>query len=865
MQGFRILFRALVSGPARRRPQRAVLPVIGVAVGVAAAAAILHANGSVTESFREAAASLSGRSDFVVTGVAGIPLSVLERLSFLWGHGSFAPAVIGTALVDDGSGEIAQVLGVDPGGDGAVRDLKLIGGARRVQGLSVCGGPCGPPSPLAPDSVFVPESFARRHKLAAGKALRVVAGGVRRVVTVAALLELTGVARAAGGDLLVTDVLTAQRLLGKAGSIDRVDIVLDAGEPREAIAARIRAALPPGVSLQLPGRSAATADRMVRAFRFNLNALASLTLLVSAFLIANAISISVLRRRPEIATLRALGASRRSIFGVFVAEGLGIGLLGTLLGELGGVFLARAALRAVAGTVSNVYLPTAKIAAAGYLPAAGLAAAVGMAASLLATLLPAAEATRVEPSPAMRPGSIETVRRGRLSTRAVAAGVLLLLAAASSRAGAVDGFPLFGFTAVALVVAALAVAAPLLVRGASDAAALPLARFFGAPGRLAAGFFGGSLARNATAVAALAMALGMTLAMIVMVSSIRETVRVWVGATLRSDLWVKAEAGGRRGLVGDLPPEIVDFLRAIPGVAAVDPFRARDAADAKGRPFTLASGDLRVVARIGGLPLLDGRDVSDVALETRERREVLISEPFARRYGLAAGGRVTLSTPRGPWSSRVAGVYRDYSNDRGTVLLDRGLFLSLFGDPRVTSVAVQAAPGVDAAALRRRVLAAAEGRYALSISTNGELRREVLKVFDQTFAVTRALEAIAVAVSILGIANALAASAVERRRSFGLLRAVGAQKRQIRRTVLLEAGLTGMTGTAASLAAAAAFAYLLLGVINPQSFGWTVSIDVPVGRLAAAALLVLAASLAAGVFPGRLAAAVDPAAALAEE
>ena len=266
-----------------------------------------------------------------------------------------------------------------------------------------------------------------------------------------------------------------------------------------------------------------------------------------------------------------------------------------------------------------------------------------------------------------------------------------------------------------------------------------------------------------------------------------------------------------------------------------------------------------------GPPLLDGRDVKDVALEAREKGEVLVSEPFARRNGVGVGDQITLATPLGPRKPRVAGVYRDYSNDRGTVLLDRESFLFLYGDSRVTSVAVAAEPGVDAEALRRRVLAAAQGRFALSISTNRELRREVLRIFDQTFAVTRALEAIAVAVSILGIANALAASAVERRRSFGLLRAIGAGKRQVRRAILIEAGLTGATGTAASLAAAAAFAYLLLAVINPQSFGWTVAISVPSGRLAATALLVLAASVLAGIYPGRLAASVDPAAALAEE
>ena len=183
----------------------------------------------------------------------------------------------------------------------------------------------------------------------------------------------------------------------------------------------------------------------------------------------------------------------------------------------------------------------------------------------------------------------------------------------------------------------------------------------------------------------------------------------------------------------------------------------------------------------------------------------------------------------------------------------------------MTSVAAVAAPGFDPLELRRRVLQAAGGRYALSISTNRELRREVLRIFDRTFAVTRGLEAIAVAVAILGIANALLASAVERRRAFGLLRAIGGSREQIRRTVLIEALLTGAVATAAAVGAGAAFAWLLLAVINPQSFGWTVSLAIPVSTLAGAAALVLLASILAGVFPGRLAAAVDPAAALAEE
>ncbi|HEY6931604.1 MAG TPA: ABC transporter permease, partial [Thermoanaerobaculia bacterium] len=449
--------------------------------------------------------------------------------------------------------------------------------------------------------------------------------------------------------------------------------------------------------------------------------------------------------------------------------------------------------------------------------------------------------------------------------RLAAAAALLAVAAFASRLGPIEGFPAFGFAAVAAVVGALALAAPFAVRLFARGGAGPLRRVFGAAGQLAAGFFGGSLARNGIAVSALAMALGMTLAMIVTVSSIRETVRVWVESTLRSDLWVKAAAGQSRGLVGDLPEEVVSFLRAMPGVAAVDPLRTRDVTDEQGRPFTLASGDFRIVARMGGPPLLDGRDAARTALEARPRGEVFLSEPYARRFGIGVGGMVSVPTPRGIRSFRVAGIYRDYSNDRGTVLLDRDLYLSLLGDHRVTSVAVVAARGVDPADLRRRILAEARDRYALSVSTNRELRRGALAIFDQTFAVTRALEAIAVAVAILGIANALIASTVERRRGWGLLRAIGASKKQIRLSLLLEAGLSGVTATGASIAAGAAFAYLLLAVINPQSFGWTVVAEIPIGKLALTVGVVGAASVAAGLFPGRLAAAVDPAAALAEE
>jgi putative ABC transport system permease protein len=465
----------------------------------------------------------------------------------------------------------------------------------------------------------------------------------------------------------------------------------------------------------------------------------------------------------------------------------------------------------------------------------------------------------------MRPGSGEQgERRRRRGPRVLAAALALVLAAALARARPIAGFPWLGFAAVALVVAALALVSPILVRAAASATRRGLARAFGAAGRLASGFFGGSVARNSIAVTALAMALGMTLAMILTVASMRETVRTWVESSLRADLWVRS-ASGAGAAVGDLPPEVVPALAAVPGVAAVDPVRVREGSDPRGRTFNVGAGDFRVLARAGGAPLLDGRDSRRVAADARTRGEVLVSEPYSRRFEAARGDPVSLRTARGVRTFRIAGVYRDFSNDRGTVLLDRTLYLELFDDPRVTSAGVLARPGVSPDDLRRRIRTDLSGRFAIDVTTNRALRRQVLEIFDRTFTVTHALEGIAIAVAILGIANALVASAVERRRSFALLRALGASRRQITASVLLEASLAGGVAVAAAVLAGAAFAALLIGVINPQSFGWSVVLRIPIVRLAAAVLLVLAASVAAGIVPGRIAASVDPAAGLAEE
>ena len=837
MGGLSSVFRALVLGPGAAAPAACAPAGAGRRDRRRRRGGDPPRQRSVTESFRDAAASISGRSDFVVTGAAGVPVEALERLSFLWDVGSFAPAVTGCGGRRRRTRESSsQILGSTPAATAPSETSRSSRTARASRARAPLGR-----RRLRPGAVrAAPRARSGRRAHAASPA----AGRTGFGSPASSRSPASRAPRAATS--LVTDLFTAQRILGKAGLVDRVDIVLAPGRrPRARSAGDLAAALAPGLTLEPPTRAAATADRMVRAFRFNLNALGSLTLLVGMFLIANAVSISVLRRRPEIATLRAIGTSRAMLFGVFLLEGLAVGIAGTALGEAGGALLSRAALRAVGGDgdrASTCRRRTSPPSA--FAGPALLAGAVGLLAAVAAAALPAAEAMRVAPAPAMRAGSIEGVRQRRLRGRAIAAAVLARRGRSPPRRRPPwTDFPVFGFAAVALVVAALALVAPLLVRAAARAFVGPLARLFGPTGPPR----GRLLRRLARAQ-----------------RHRRHGARHGARHDARDDRdgrfdprdrarlgRVDAALGplgqGRRreersGIVGDLPADVVAFLREQPGVAAVDPFRARDQVDAAGPA---------VHAGLGRLPRRGPRSAasrSSTARDPRARRRggrasaARSSSPSPSRAvsASAPADAVTVATPAGPRASRVAGVYRDYSNDRGTVApRPRALPRALRRPARHERRRARGAGRRRQPTCAGGSSTAASGRYALSISTNRELRREVLRIFDRTFAVTRALEAIAVArrdprrsptrsspppSSGGAPSGCCARSGPRRRRSAARAPRGGAHRRS--------------TAAAAALPAAAAFALLLLAVINPQSFGWTV---VPASRsrasLAASALV----------------------------
>ncbi|MCA1733275.1 MAG: ABC transporter permease, partial [Acidobacteria bacterium] len=798
--------KGLVFRPLVREPLRSLLTLVGIAVGVAVIVAIQLANQSALRSFSESVDAIAGRANYQISADAGaLDEALLLRLAPLWQHGArFAPVIDVEAVLEPLQTPV-RILGVDLLSDLHFRDYRWTRIATRDE-----GGAAAIPEDAEPsvadflrlfelDSAILPETFAREQGFAIGSPLRIGFEEREAVLRVRGILHPRGPATAFNGSLLILDVAAAQEALGMRGQLTRVDLILPEPIPAE-LEAYLAKILPAGSRLERPSRRNERVDRMLRAFRVNLFALAAVALLVGMFLVYNTVTISILRRRRDIGVLKTLGVSSRQILAAFVGEGVVFGIVGSALGVGLGVALARGALDLVGATINQLYVASApsEVRLTGALILAAIA--IGTAVSVAASLQPAWEAARVRPSALIRPGIYQRIPLARATKLALAAALLLLVAWALTRVPPIGGLPLAGYGAVVLVIAAFSLAAPLALHAIASALERPYAALFGVVGKLAAASVPASLRRTAIATAALTTAIAMMVSVAIMIGSFRDTVSAWVGQTVQSDLWVRPAARLSNTPTTTLPPELARELQAMPEVAAIDRFRGREVVW-RDSLITLGSGDFDVAQRFGSLPMIEPRSHREALREAIRLRGVLVSETLALKHGIRVGERVAFPTNRGPVQFPIVGVYRDYSNDRGVAVMDRALWIELFADEGSNTIAVFLAPGVDPEEGRRAIEARIAARYRAFVFTNATIRREVMRIFDQTFLITWALLAVALAVAVLGIVNTLTALILERRREIALLRVLGMERREVGAMIVLEASVIGLGSTLLGIAA----------------------------------------------------------------
>ena len=825
------------------------LSTLGVCLGLAVFVSIAVANNSVLASFSASLDAVTGKSNLQIRGgQRGLPEEVFARISstrspVLRDNIKAQAPLLQKTLYSPTTKTSVLILGVDLFSEAGFRDFQApppdIGSRDSNQLFRFL---------LDPRAIAISEDLAKRYNLKIGSSLTVFVGARRKTFRVSTLLRGEGAGRAFGGDFALLDIAAAQEAFGEIGKISQIDLEVEESQIDNVITS-LRGFVPRDAIIQRPAQRSGQVADLLRAFQLNLSALSCISLFVGAFLIYNAIATAVVRRRGEIGTLRALGASRPQLLKMFLLEAAIIGLVGSITGFALGVFLANFTLQAVSSTVSSLYISVRARELVIPIWLWWSAPIGGTLLSVLASLPAALEAAHTSPRQALQRVSLhETTARWAAPLFGIGAlflGIAFVLcqpfiATKSLFAGFASSF--FTLAGFALMTPQLTLFGGRIIQRSGTR--------LGVESTLAASYLQRAINRSSLVIAALMLSLAMTIGLSTMVKSFRGTVENWVDTTISADFYIAPATGFVGDLGPGLPPEVVKFARALPQVAVSDTVRN----------LRLQIGNQPVSVAAAELPALQTGQRQMTFLQTRNgdenaRREflagrvALVSERFKNLVGPTVGDDLVLPSPNGEMRLPIAGVFSDFSPDASVVYIPHTVYKQYWNDQAVDGVALYFKPDVDGAQIKRVLDARFAKQYQLTLLQNREIRQSVFETFDQTFAVTYALQLIAIFVAAIGIFDTLIALLLERSREIATLRALGASPKQIQKMTYIEFALVGFFAWVIGVAAGLCLAWQLITVVNRQFFGWSITPQVSLSTLVYALALSLIAAIGAGIIP----------------
>ncbi|MCU0585846.1 MAG: ABC transporter permease, partial [Desulfobacterales bacterium] len=799
----------------RRHLGRALVVLFGIALGAAVFTSVRLSVHASLQSFTRSMDFFAGTAEKVLVRPGGyVPEDVMPVLLAHPAVKSFSPLMTTYVRVPSAGQGAFLLVGIDPLLDQPFRTWRLRGAradaAERWLDLI-----------REPKTVILTEPLAREIGTVSGARITLDHSRNRAEFRVAGILVPEGLALVEGGRVALTDIATFQEFTGLFGLLDRIDIRFKA-KTTSADFQDLAGKLPEELELRPPSAARDSGSAMIKAYQLNLSVLSFASLFVGMFLVYSLVALNAASRRRELAILRALGASPRLLFNLFLAEGALFGVCGWLLAIPLGSLLVKYLLHTISQTISTLFV---RVHVEGLALSAGellISFAVTLFVAVAAAFQPAREAMGVAPKEAMEiahTGSALRRRSGRLA--AWAAGCLALCVPLSLLPG-IAGVPLPGYIAILLLFVGFSLTAPWMLENLGRVLSPLLRRWGGMPAYLAARYLRTSGARTSISVGALITAVALFTALVVMIHSFRQTVELWVRQTVSGDLFITTKLGQVNRFRFAIPEEIT---AALPGIAA-------DADLVPSRRYPLSYGDfpyefeamgMAAFLKHGGFVWLKGDpEALRPVLESGEG--LLVSEVFAYRTGLGPGKTFRAWIEGSRVELPIVGVIRDYRTDGGVVFYSWRHFKERFHDPGWSGVRFffrDREGGIDrkTAALREALIDRWGDR--LDMISGRELREAVLRIFDETFAVTTVLLLIALAVAALGITTTLTVLVLERSWQLGTLMAVGAGVRQVRSMICWEAAFLVAAGEAAGLLCGFILSYLLVFVINRQSFGWT--------------------------------------------
>ncbi len=887
-------------------PWRSAAAVVAIMLGVALAFAVHLINASALSEFSSAVRSVNGQPDLELRASSGnLDENLYARVAQ---HPSIEVAspvleVSTYELTADGQKQAIKVVGIDvlvaaqmspallPMPGGSQRTSANTSGAASAASSDVATG-AAPSTAASGDSrfnFFLPNSVYLNA--AANKLNRLSPQNpssqdpstpiIVNVLTGLRTAQLTarGSVAAGGGPLAVMDIAAAQDMFGLQGQITRIDLRLAAGSDKATVLREL--AMPANVQAQAPGDAEQRISNLSRAYRVNMTVLALVALFTGAFLVFSVLSLSVAKRAQQMALLGVLGLAARQRLQLVLLEAAALGVAGSVLGLLLGTALAALALQLLGGDLGGGYFagsaPTLQW--AGW--AAGVYGALGVAAAMVGAWWPA-HAARSLPLAQTLKGLGTAARRGRgvwLALLLVAAGAGLTLTPP------VFGIPLGAYAAVALLLVGGIGLLPPLVALAYDRIA-PLVATRALP-MLAIERARRVRETAAVAVSGVVAALSLAVALTVMVASFRNSVMQWLDVVLPAPLYVRTAGSSAAGQVINFSSAQVQTISALPGVARVAGIRtvalqldpAQPSVVLVARPIDNPGKDLPLV----------GNPVPPEASVPADALPLYVSEAMVDLYNARPGHIFKLNMPVTQVNTAqpaiklivnpsfyVAGVWRDYARQFGAIAIDRATYVRITGDAQVNDLSVWPRSDSTAQDVQDSIRSYMRSQFAatnppvdinklVEFASAQEIRALSLKIFDRSFAVTYWLQGVAIAIGLFGVAASFSAQVLARRKEFGLLAHLGLTRRQILQVVASEGAAWTAIGSVAGCALGLLVSGILVHVVNPQSFHWTMDLTVPWLRLALLCFSVIAAGTVTAWLAGRAAAGQDAVLAVKED
>ncbi len=822
----------------RKHLLRTVLTMAGIVLGVAVFVGMHTANQSVLSAFNKTVDRIAGATQLQITaGESGFDEEILERVQAVPGVRVAVPVIEAVVNLNLKTQSNILVLAVDMTGDRGLRDYDLEAGDDTVI-----------EDPLVfiaqPDSLMVTREFAAANALAINSKITLESMDGPRTFTVRGIMKSSGLTSAFGGNLAIMDIYAAQKIFGRGRKFDRIDLAATEETPLPALQQRLSSLLGPGFEVESPSARGKQFEALSSVYGMLANITSLFALFIGMFIIYNSFAIAVTQRRSEIGIVRALGATRGQIQALFLVESAILGLTGAAVGLLFGLLIARGISASLGNFLGEIYGVAQKADEVSSDPRLLLGALLmGVITSLIAAWIPARSAASVDPVQALQKGKYQMLSKGENRLRRQIASALFIavffcLFFSQNRA-------IFYFGYFLTVVAGLLLV-PTIALWLSKAIR-PVMKFLRpVEGTLAADSLIQSPRRTSGAVSALALSIALVISLGGMARASYNSIEEWMRIALNPDMFLTPTQN-----ITDrsfrFPAAFAEDVRRIPGIRYSQLIRNARILF-QGNPIMFVAVDIANVRPESYLPPVHGDSATMYRLAA-EGKGFVVSDTFAELYKVRYNEPLVLNTPNGRLSLPVVGVVKDYSDQKGTVLIDRSLFIKYWNDDSMNVMRLYLEPGVTVDEMRSRIEQRMAGKTRLFIFTNQDLRSYIMKITDQWFGLTYIQLAVAVLVAILGIINTLTVSITDRRRELGVLQAVGALRSQVRGTIWLEAIAIGVIGLAIGLGFGSVALYYSLEMSARDIAGLRLDYTYPWGMAAGLLPAIAGAALIAALGP----------------